>query len=330
MVQLDSLIFIEHIVNSLNLPIIFVQLMSILFPVQSKVVLGNNVLSFIYYTLYFIVPTYRAIGGLGIAGVRVLCISFHNVVICIGAKRLVDYTGLGLLILSVVSGFGVSIESFLSDPQWMICFTLGYQMVGSSIDAYMKEATIFKIFATTYFIFNLLEFICHVILFVEVRKQHKIHVQLCLQNKTKLAKLKKRRNTISAVGHFTSWFAEILIFGLVHYIIRASGKAAELGEFYLRLFMPSINFVIFPAIQALTSNDLRRHVFSLDFLRELCKNIYCKFKMGSNDVQVGDAHDIELQALGNNAGSNHGSYLFVCLLENHTVSIILPRELSAT
>ena len=94
--------------------------------------------------------------------------------------------------------------------------------------------------------------------------------------------------------------------------------------------MPSINFEIFPAIQALTSNDLKRHVLSLDFFRELCYNIYCKFKTGSNDVEGGDAHDIELQALGNNAGSNHGSYLFVCLLENHTVSIFMPHELSAT
>ena len=203
-------------------------------------------------------------------------------------------------------------------------------MVDSGIDAYMKEATFFRICATIGFIFNLLEFICHVILFVEVRKQHKIHVQLCLQNKTKLAKLKKRRNTISAVGHFTSWFAEILIFGLVHYIIRASGKAAELGEFYLRLFVPSINFVIFPAIQALTSNDLKRHVFSLNFLRELCFNIDCNFKTGSKNVEGGDAHDIELQALGNNAKSNHGSSLFVCLLENHTVSIILPHEFKSS
>lgn len=89
----------------------------------------NNVLSFIYFTLYFIVPTYRAIGGLGIAGVRVLCIGFHNVVICIGAKRLVDYTGLGMLMLSVISGFGVSIESFLSDPQWMTCSTLVLMLI---------------------------------------------------------------------------------------------------------------------------------------------------------------------------------------------------------
>ena len=47
-------------------------------------------------------------------------------------------------------------------------------------------------------------------------------------------------------------------------------------------------------------------------------------------MEGGDAHDIELQALGNNAKSNHGSYLFVCLLENHTVNIILPHELSST
>ena len=180
-------------------------------------------------------------------------------------------------------------------------------MLATKVAAMQEELISLKIFIVTCIIFNVMEFICHVILFVEMRKQHKRHVKLCLQNKPKLAKLKKRRNTISAIGHFTSWLAEMLISGVLQYIIVGSGKAAEFGQFYLWLFLPSINFVIFPAVQALTSDDLRGHVFGLDFLPELCSNIHCKFKMGSNDVESEDAHDIELQALGNNAGSNNGS-----------------------
>ena len=362
MVELDDLVFLEHIVNSLNFPIILIQLMSILFPKQSKVVMGSKEFSFIYFIVYTFLPTYRAIGGLGIAGVRVLCISFHNVLRGIGAKRLVDCTALGMLMLSVIPGFGGSIESFASDPQFMICFTLGYKLFPSKFDAYKEDAIFFKIFAIGCIIFNVMEFICHFILFLEMRKQHKRHVQLCLQNKPKLAKLKKRRNTISAIGHFTSWFAELLIFGLIHYVATASSKDTMLGEFYLRLFMPSINFVVFPAVQALTSHDLRGHVFCLDFLGEICCNIYCKFKPESNNVEGGDAHDIELQSLGNNnapvaisnnslvdeveggdahdielhslgnnnasvSGSNNSSEgsLFV----EHTVSCILPHELNS-
>ena len=309
-VELDDLIFLELMVNSLNFILIIVQLMSILLPVQSKLVLGNQGFSYMYSTLYVFLIAYRAIGGLGIAGIRVLCISFHTVVRG-RAKRLVDCTGLGMLLLSVTSGFGASIEVFVICPQLMICMTLGYQISGSNLDAFKEEGTFMPIVAVTFSIFNTVEFICHVILFIQTRIQHKKHVQLCLQNKPKLAKLKKQRNTISSIGHFTSWFAEVLIFGSFHYIIRASGKTSESGEFYLRLLMPSINFVVFPAVQALTSHDLRAHVFSLDFLGEICYNIYCKYKPESNNVEGGDADDIELQSLGNNnapiAMSNNSS-----------------------
>lgn len=277
--------------------------MSILFPAQSRVVLGKSVIAFIFTIMNSSAFAYRSIGGLGIAGVRVLCIGFPHVVISIGAKRLVDCTGLGLLMLSLILSFGVSIQSFVYDPQLIICFTLGYPMLASKMAALQEELIFLKIFSITCIIFNVMEFICHVILFVEMRKHHKRHVQLCLQNKPKLAKLKKRRNTISAIGHFTSWFAEMLISGFLYYIIVGSGKAAEFGQFYLWLFTPSINFVIFPAVQALTSDDLRGHVFRLDLLPELCFNIHCKFKTGSNDVEGEDAHDIELQSNNGSAGS---------------------------
>ena len=40
-------------------------------------------------------------------------------------------------------------------------------------------------------------------------QHHERHVRLCLSNKPKLARSKKRRNVITAVGHFTSWITEI-------------------------------------------------------------------------------------------------------------------------
>ena len=359
--ELDDLIFLELMVNSLNFILIIVQLMSILLPVQSKLVLGNQGFSYIYSTLYVFLIAYRAIGGLGIAGIRVLCISFHTVVRG-RAKRLVDCTGLGMLLLSVTSGFGASIEVLVICPQLMICMTLGYQISGSNLDAFKEEGTFMPIVAVTFSIFNTVEFICHVILFIQTQIQHKKHVQLCLQNKPKLAKLKKQRNTISSIGHFTSWFAEVLIFGSFHYIIRASGKTSESGEFYLRLLMPSINFVVFPAVQALTSHDLRAHVFSLDFLGEIYYNIYCKYKPESNNVEGGDADDIELQSLGNNyapvaisnnslvddveGGDAHyielpslgnniapvsglNNSMVGSLFEEHTLCCILPHELNS-
>ena len=165
MVELDDLVFLEHIVNSLNFPIILIQLMSILFPKQSKVVMGSKEFCFIYFILYTFLSTYRAIGGLGIAGVRVLCISFHNVLRGIGAKRLVDCTGLGMVLLSVIFAFGGSLEVFAYDPQMLICSTLGYQIFGSNIEAFEKEGVFIKYFAIFCFLCNITELICHFILF---------------------------------------------------------------------------------------------------------------------------------------------------------------------
>ena len=52
---------------------------------------------------------------------------------------------------------------------------------------------------------NVLEFLCFALIFAEMRVHHKRHVALCLANKPGAARRKKRRNVITAAGHFISW-----------------------------------------------------------------------------------------------------------------------------
>ena len=63
--------------------------------------------------------------------------------------------------------------------------------------------------------------------------------------------------------------------------------------------MPSINYVIFPTLQAATSEELRNHVFNLVNWKGMCSPV-CR-KLGKNGNNVGDevAQGIELQTLKN-------------------------------
>ena len=119
-------------------------------------------------------------------------------------------------------------------------------------------------------------------------RHHKRHVRLCLTNKPKLAKLKKSRNTVTAVGHFTSWVAEILIFGLLQFTVSANQESLPLEfEFItwiiLRVYRHSINYSIFPMVQCVTSKDLRAFVFNFS---ESCSCVKCSTGQGEDFVPV--------------------------------------------
>ena len=111
--------------------------------------------------------------------------------------------------------------------------------------------------------FNLMEFMCFVVIFLEMHKHHKRHVSLCLSNKPKIARQKRRRNVITTAGHFASWLVEMVIFGVIQSRIMVHReRIGPLARWIFVLFLPSINYTIFPLVQALTSEDLREHIFN--------------------------------------------------------------------
>ena len=60
-------------------------------------------------------------------------------------------------------------------------------------------------------------------------RHHKIHAILCLASKPKVAEKKKKRNVITAVGHFISWCAEISLFGILGSIATA-GQCCQMAK----------------------------------------------------------------------------------------------------
>ena len=69
------------------------------------------------------------------------------------------------------------------------------------------------------------------------------------------------------MGHFVSWIVEMLVFGTLsllvlsrHLIDLHQGKL-DLSLWMFTMLIPSMNYAIFPAIQVLTSPDLRQHMF---------------------------------------------------------------------
>ena len=157
---------------------------------------------------------------------------------------------------------------------------------------FKEEALFTRSVTITCIIFNLIELFCYVIIFVEMYNHHKRQVNLCFANKPKIANKKKRQNTITTVGHFASWAVEMLIFGAIGNVLAANQDNIPCFNWILLVVsLPSINYVIFPSVQAFASPDLREHIFDFEWCREIS---LCD----SND-EVEQGQQIELQAIQN-------------------------------
>ena len=144
-----------------------------------------------------------------------------------------------------------------------------WRTVPDTIQTKFVEAAFFnKITFLTCLLLNVIEFICYMILFYEKWKHQRRHSELCLSKKPEIANKMRRENTISTAGHFVSWVAEILIFGVIQYVL--CKREDTIYIFFFGQLIQSFNYVVFPSVQALSSQELRGHVFSPKFLMESC------------------------------------------------------------
>ena len=134
---------------------------------------------------------------------------------------------------------------------------------------------------------NMIEFLFFIIIISELYRLHQIRVR----HRPNAARRHAKKNAITAMGHFVSWIVEMLVFGLVSLVV-FSRNLIDLhqGEEDLSLWMfmmliPSINYAIFPAIQVLTSPELRQHMF--------CQNSCGRQRRGA------DVEEIELNVIAN-------------------------------
>ena len=279
-IQVDDIMLFEHVVNLINGPMIFVKIFHFACHSYTKEIFGNMVFSSVWKVMAVFVSYHRAIGGLRIAGVRVLCIRFHDIVLHIGARTLVKFTCGFTSSLSLMLAIGILVEMAVFAPEIIFNTFRTHKPIPNEA---LSKSIVIRVTTSCILIFNVVEFLCYMIIFVEMYKQHKTHVRLCLSNKPKLAQKKRRRNTVTAVGHFTSWTIEILIYGFIQYLIvsfRSTNSFSAWASWLLGFFAYSINYVIFPSVQALTSEDLRDHVFNVDRCKDMCSFLYCKLMSG--------------------------------------------------
>ena len=192
-------------------------------------------------------------------------------------------------IISLILAISCTTESAMLAPEMILTVFKDLKPNPPSVRIrYLSSAICLKIASLTFLLFNVLELFCYMIIFFEMYRHHKRHVRLCLSNKPKVAKLKRSQNTVTAVGHFTSWVAEVLIFGLLQFIVSANQESLPLEfEFItwiiLRVFRHSINYSVFPMVQCVTSKDLRAFVFNFS---ESCSCAKCSTGEGEDFVPV--------------------------------------------
>ena len=211
----------------------------------------------------------------------------------IGGKRLINCICCITFSLSLIFGIGNVVETALMAPKVIFFRDLKKPPAGG----HLSSAIFTRVAFTSCLFFNVVEFIFYVIIFSDMYKHHKQHVKLCLSNKPKLANTKKRQNTITTVGHFASWVVEILIFGVIQYVLAVNKDTIPLSYWiFLRVLLPSINYVVFPFVQAMTSQDLRTHVFSLEYCKEIFVRVNCKLK---GNGEVAGAEEVGLHVMHN-------------------------------
>ena len=176
-------------------------------------------------------------------------------------------------ILSLILSVGRTVETALKAPEIIMAFFKDLiqpsAMIRMHYEHYKSTVIFTKFSLTACLLFNVVEFIFYVIIFWDMYKHHKRHVRLCLLNKPKIAKEKRRQNTITTVGHFISWLSELVIIGVIQYImVRKETTVYSFFFIFFRVLLLSVSYVIFPCIQAITSKELRAHVFNMKCCQE--------------------------------------------------------------
>ena len=117
----------------------------------------------------------------------------------------------------------------------------------------------------TCFACNVIELVLFIIIVSELLRLHIRRVR----QRPDAAERHARKNAITATGHFLSWVTEMILYGAINVVVHFPHTLDDIAWVFFMLF-PSINYVVFPTIQSLTSPEMRRHVFSCDFSKCKC------------------------------------------------------------
>ena len=139
---------------------------------------------------------------------------------------------------------------FFGKPSCMEYFSFFNDL---SINLHETEAIVIRINLILAAISNVMEFLFFLMISYELLKLHLNRVRLNLA-------AHGRKNVITAMGHFLSWFSEIMAVVLSSSIVFGKEENVGLTKWIIVMLYPSINY-IFPTVQILTSPELRDNVF---------------------------------------------------------------------
>ena len=225
---------------------------------------------------------------------RIFCIKFHNIIIQIGAKKLVNCVCGITFALSLFFGAGHTIEMALIAPEILANRKHMRPLPNSIKTKFVKAAFFNKIAFLACLLLNVIEFICYMILFYEKSKHQRRHSELCLSKKPEIAKRMRRENTITTAGHFLSWVVEILIFVVIQYVL--CNREDTIYIFIFGQLIQSFNYVVFPSVQALSSQELRGHVFCPKFLKDSCLCARRSNNQDNLEADVVELHSIKISS----------------------------------
>ena len=103
---------------------------------------------------------------------------------------------------------------------------------------------------------------------------------------------------------------------------------------YFQLLVPCINYVIFPTVQALTSEDLRDNAFNIAWFKDIFLCISDHLNENGNNVGGEISQGIELHLLENgntaNDSNDESKNDSICdLFDAHTKSCIFHHEITS-
>ena len=176
---------------------------------------------------------------------------------CVGRSRLVFVSKWLGFVVSMVFTVGRIGEYFLlgklDDLLYYSFFSTLNTKVGK-LETYFDYLT-----PAACFICNLFEFVLFIIIIWELLRLHIRRVR----RRPEVAERHARKNTITAMGHFLSWVTEIILYGAINVVVYFPNTLDDTMWVFFML-LPSINYVVFPTIQSLTSPDLRSQVLRYD------------------------------------------------------------------
>ena len=297
---INNLILLEQAVNSANLPVLCITLARVTFPEWSKDFISHYPICISAQWLVVLALLNRSFGSLGIAIFRVLYVKAQSTILNWGETfLLMIIAGTGFTLIVVLTTWHMLENYFLWDPKLMIMWNF---CMNTTPKIYMQHAYIDQVGLVLGLVANLIEFTCYFVLFSHLHGYWKMARLSFITNTTYFfflaimwiqqsmfwrlvsSRAGSRRTqsqpwVISLPWLFRQaclvhWYLSIAstrrtaewLFGkslnVFHkYIICPTIWNNLISRFSVHC-IPSLNFALFPLVETLSSDELRKNLLA--------------------------------------------------------------------